>query len=88
MAGCVGKRAFERAQARANAYAALLGYDGAKVLAIAESIEGSGSIAELAPRGLSIAKADAAPVQPGMVSTGISITIKYELVKQTDLAAE
>lgn len=82
------KRAFERAQARANAYAALLGYDDAKVLAIAESIEGSGSIAELAPRGLTIAKADAAPVQPGMVSTGISITIKYELVKQTGLAAE
>ncbi|MDZ4139515.1 MAG: SIMPL domain-containing protein, partial [Erythrobacter sp.] len=36
------KRAIERAQARVQAYADLFGYDGAKVLAIAESIEGRG----------------------------------------------
>jgi len=76
------KRAIERAQARVQAYADLLGYDSAKVLAIAESIEGRGAMPELAMMRASADMAAAAPpVQPGMVSTGISITIKYELVK-------
>ena len=76
------KRAFERAQAQAKAYADMLGYDGAKVLAIAENIEARGPVIELTASRLSVAKADAQPpVQPGMVSTGVSLTIKYELVK-------
>ncbi len=76
------KRAIERAQARAQAYADLFGYDRAKVLAISESIEGRGAMPELAMMRVSTDMAAAAPpVQPGMVSTGISITIKYELVK-------
>ncbi|MDP2129435.1 MAG: SIMPL domain-containing protein [Erythrobacter sp.] len=78
------KRAIERAQARVQAYADLFGYDGAKVLAIAESIEGRGSMPEMAKMRVSADMAAAAPpVQPGMVSTGISITIKYELVKDS-----
>ncbi|MDT8280835.1 MAG: SIMPL domain-containing protein [Erythrobacter sp.] len=78
------KRAIERAQTRVQAYADLFGYDGAKVLAIAESIEGRGSMPELAKMRVSADMAAAAPpVQPGMVSTGISITIKYELVKDS-----
>lgn len=76
------KRAFDRAQAQAKAYADMLGYDGAKVLAIAENIEARGPLPELAATRMSTAKADAAPpVQPGMVSTGVNLTIKYELVK-------
>lgn len=76
------KRAIERAQAQAQSYAALLGYDGAKVLAISESIEGQGMMPEMGKMRIAAdALASAAPVQPGMVSTGVSITIKYELVK-------
>ena len=82
------KRAFERAQSQAKAYADLLGYDDAKVLAIAESIEGRGPMPELVAARLSAAKDAAPPVQPGMVSTGISITIKYELVKDAPSGAE
>ncbi len=77
------KRAIERAQARVKAYADLFGYDGAKVLAISESIEGRGAMPEMA-----MMKADAGmvaaappPVQPGMVSTGIAMSFKFELVK-------
>jgi uncharacterized protein YggE len=78
------KRAIERAQARVQAYAEQFGYDGAKVLAIAESIEGRGAMPEVAMMRVSADMAAAAPpVQPGMVSTGISITIKYELVKDS-----
>jgi hypothetical protein len=83
------KRAFERAQAQAKAYADMLGYDGAKVLAIAESIEGRGALPELTATRLSVAKADAQPpVQPGMVSTGVSLTIKYELINTAAEEAE
>lgn len=74
------KRAVARAEAQAKAYAAMLGYDGAVVLAIAESMDGRGMIAEMAPARMSVAKADAVPVQPGMVQTGVSLTIKYELI--------
>lgn len=83
------KRAIERAQARAKAYADMLGYDDAKVLAIAETIEGRGPMPEMAETRMSVSKADVPPpVQPGMVSTGISITIKYELVKDGASTAE
>jgi uncharacterized protein YggE len=76
------RRALERAKARAEDYAHQLGYAGAKVLAISESMSGSSPMPE---RAMMRASADmvaaAPPVQPGMVSTGISITIQYELVK-------
>lgn len=81
------KRAFERAQAQAKAYAEMLGYDDARVLVIAESIEGQTPMPEMAEMRLSVAKSDTPPVQPGMVTSGISITIKYELVKAGDPAA-
>lgn len=83
------KRAMDRAQARAQAYAGLLGYDDAKVLAISEAIEGRGTMPEMAMMRTSADSIAAAPpVQPGMVSTGVSITIKYELVKDDDGAAD
>jgi uncharacterized protein len=83
------KRAFARAQAQAKAYAEMLGYDGAKVLAIAENIEARGPAIESTATRLSVAKADAAPpVQPGMIAAGINLTIKYELVKDVAPAAE
>jgi uncharacterized protein YggE len=82
------KRAIERAQARVKAYAGLFGYSGAKVLAIAESIEGRGAMPEMAMMRMSADMVAAAPppVQPGMVSTGVSITIKYELVKDAPVS--
>lgn len=79
------KRAIERAQARVQAYAGLFGYDSAKVLAITESIEGRGAVPELAMMRASADMVNAEPpVQPGMVSTGVSITIKYELMKDEE----
>ncbi len=75
------KRAIERAQARVKAYADLFGYGGSRVLAISETIEGRGPMPEQAMLRASADMAAAAPpVQPGMVSTGVSLTIKFELV--------
>lgn len=83
------KRAIERAFSRANAYAAMLGYDGAKVLAISEAIEGRGPMPEMAmTRAKSDMVAAAPPVEPGMVSTGVSITIKFEMAMDESPAAE
>lgn len=76
------KRAIERAQARVQAYADMFGYDGAKVLSISESIEGRGPMPEMAMMKASDGMVAAAPpVQPGMVSTGIAMSFKFELVK-------
>ena len=76
------KRALERAKARAEDYARQLGYDGARVLAISESISGSSPMPERAMMRASadMVAAAAPPVQPGMVETGISLSIQYELV--------
>ena len=76
------KRALERAGVRVREYAALLGYDGARVLSISESLAASGPMPERAMMRVSADMVAAAPpVQPGMVATGVSIAIKYELVK-------
>ena len=77
------KRAVERAEARANAYAALYGYDGVKVLSVSESIQGRGPVQQVVMReAMALDTAQSTPVQPGQVSTGVSITIKYEMVEE------
>jgi uncharacterized protein YggE len=83
------KRAIERVQARVQDYAAMFGYDRARVLSISESIEGRGPMPEMAMMKASDGMVGAAPpVQPGMVSTGISISFKFELVKDAGGAGE
>jgi len=76
------KRAIERAGARARAYAAMLDYDDVEVLQINETIEGRGPSPANAMRAMDAesVKVSATPVQPGMVETGVSISITYELV--------
>ena len=81
------QRAMARAGAQARAYAAMLGYDDARVLSITENMEGRGAMPELGLVKLA-ASADAVPpVQPGMVSTGVSIAVTYQLVKSGTPAA-
>jgi len=82
------KRAVERAQAQAKAYAVMLGYDGAKVLAISEGLTGNSPMPQMAEMRLSATKVDAAPVQPGMVQAGVNISITYELVKNSGSPAK
>lgn len=73
-------RAVERAQQRAISYAAMLGYDEVRVLEINEAIRGSAPVAQMEMRSLAMSADASTPVQPGQVSTGVSITIKYEMV--------
>ncbi len=75
------ERAVERAQQRAEAYARLSGYQGVRVLSISEVIRGSGAVPQAGLRAQAIeVDAVSTPVQPGQVSTGVSIMIKYEMV--------
>ena len=79
------ERALDRAQKRAEAYAGMLGYEEVRVLEISESIRGIGPVAEIAER--SVMQADIAaapPVQPGMISTGVALTIKFEMIDEDD----
>jgi uncharacterized protein YggE len=84
------KRAIERAQARVQDYADMFGYDSAKVLSISENIEGRGPMPEMAMMKVSDGMVAAAPppVQPGMVSTGIFMSFKFELVKGAGAAGQ
>lgn len=79
------KRAIERAQERASAYATMFGYDSVKVLSVSESIRGRGPSVQMAMRSQADAiSVSAAPVQPGQVSTGVNLSIKYEMVRASE----
>lgn len=75
------QRAVARAAAQARSYAAMLGYRDAKVLAISESMSGNGPVMPMDKLRSRVEMVAAAPpVEPGMVSAGISVTITYELI--------
>ncbi|MEM7700653.1 MAG: SIMPL domain-containing protein [Pseudomonadota bacterium] len=74
-------RAVERGMARARAYAAMMGGDDVRVLEINESIRAQSRFDGMvqrtaAPEAISVS---ASPVQPGRVSTGVSLTMKFEV---------
>ena len=82
--------AIARANQRAAEYAAMLGYDGYKVLTISESIERNSGYTGPKMRGMAEASSVArAPVEPGLVSTGVALQIKFELIDdEAEVAAE
>ncbi|MEM7667132.1 MAG: SIMPL domain-containing protein [Pseudomonadota bacterium] len=83
------RRAFERANEQAQAYAAMMGHDEVRVLEISESVQARGPIALQAMRGAAdVVEETAAPVQPGMVNTGVAVTIKFEVVSDEEEEAE
>ncbi len=74
-------RAMKRVEERAMSYANFAGYDDVKLLSVSESITGSGPVQTMG-RGMMAMDSVAAapPVEPGLVSTGVSISVKYEMV--------
>lgn len=75
------ERAIERAMTRAQAYAEMVGHDSVRVLSIRETIRANGG--QPVPRAVSPTSMDvrgeSAPVQPGRVSTGVNVTITFEM---------
>jgi uncharacterized protein YggE len=76
------EQAVKRGQARAEAYARMLGYSEVRVLEISEAVTGFSGFAAADRLGISAEAAaeSTAPVQPGRVNTGVTVTIKYEVV--------
>ena len=78
-------RGFEAAMERAKAYADRLGYDEVKVLEIRQSIQRKSPVVARQAVAMAAEAADmSAPVQPGVVSTGVSISVKFELANDED----
>lgn len=76
------ERAVARLDAQAKAYAKLLGYGAVKVLSVTEAFDSGFPVLEPAKLAAVRATEVGTPVQPGTVSTGVGITITYELVGQ------
>lgn len=76
--------AVKRARAQALEYARMAGYSDLRLLEISEVIQGNVPMPMYRETARAIAvtaqSADA-PVQPGQVSTGVSITVKYEMTR-------
>lgn len=74
-------RAFKRGHAQALAYAMMGGYDDVRLVYISESIAVNGPVPMLAEKGIRSDSMQASvPVQPGLVSSGVTITVKYEML--------
>ena len=76
------RRALERARTMALDYARVAGYPNVRVLQISESVQGQPrekySADRIVVTGSRIAGAP--PVQPGMVETGVTVSVTYEAV--------
>lgn len=69
-------------EGEATAYAKLLGYDGVKVLSVTEGASANYPVLK-ADAMVAEARATTTPIQPGTITTGVSVTITYELVGKT-----
>ncbi len=73
--------AMETAKERAMEYAGWAGYTGIRLLEVSESVSVSRPVIAMrsAPEGA--ISVQGVPVQPGLVSTGVTVTVKYEMTR-------
>lgn len=77
------KAVMARAQAQALDYAKMAGYSGVKLLEINETVYSQAPQPYAMMRLQSAAAADAStPVEPGMVGTSVTVTVKYEMTNR------
>ncbi len=74
-------KALKAAEAQANFYAQRAGFARAKLVSITEGSSGYGGGPMPVAYGMKAASADRAPVEPGEVGTGVSLTVQYRLEK-------
>ncbi|WP_324742598.1 SIMPL domain-containing protein [Tsuneonella sp. CC-YZS046] len=77
------KTAMERARNQAMEYARMAGYSGVRLLEINEAISGQTPMPMVrkAYDAIQTTAAAAPPVEPGLVGTGVTVTVKYELTR-------
>ncbi|MXO89802.1 SIMPL domain-containing protein [Pontixanthobacter aquaemixtae] len=71
--------AMQTARERAMEYAGWAGYSGIRLLAVSETVQSSRPMLMEARVEMAAEPAVSTPIQPGMVSTGVSVTVKYEM---------
>lgn len=76
------RAAIMRAEAQAREYAELAGYSGVRLLEINETISGrSGPQPVVVTGSRMMDAAESAPVEPGLVTTSVNVTVKYEMIR-------
>ncbi|MDZ4308717.1 SIMPL domain-containing protein [Allopontixanthobacter sp.] len=75
------KAAMERAQAQALEYANWAGYTGVRLLEVSESIMFSPPMPMMEQAIMVTGSRVKTPVEPGMVGTGVNLTVKYEMTR-------
>lgn len=77
------KRAMARGLAQAEEYARAAGYTGVRLLQVQESIFAQAAMVESAAvyKAVEAAADAAAPIIPGMMETGVSVQLTYEMVR-------
>lgn len=75
------KSAMERAQGQAMQYANWAGYTGVRLLEVSEAISGSPPMPMMEKAVVVTGSRMATPVEPGMVGTGVNLTVKYEMTR-------
>ena len=74
------RNAMERGRQMARAYAQSAGYADVRLLRVSESVRGSGPQPLSREIVMSASASDSAPILPGMVATGVSISVTYEMI--------
>ncbi len=75
------KAAMERARGQAMEYAGWAGYTGIRLLEVSESISGNEPMPMMRQSMDAVASAPPTPVEPGLVGTGVNVTVKYEMTR-------
>ncbi|UYH55477.1 SIMPL domain-containing protein [Qipengyuania sp. SS22] len=77
------KAAFDKARAQAEEYAQWSGFGGVRLLEVSESVASSGPMpfAESDARQAIKVSAAPTPVEPGLVGTMVSLTVKFEMTR-------
>ena len=75
--------AMQRGREQALEYAQLAGYSGIRLLEVNETITGRspGPYPVVRTASVEAAADQSAPVQPGLISTGVNVTVKYEMTR-------
>ena len=75
------KAAMEKARAQALDYAKMAGYANIRLLEVSEAVIVSRPMPMMMKAQASDAVATSTPVEPGLVGTGVTVTVKYEMTR-------
>lgn len=75
------RNALQRAQRQAQEYARAAGYDNVRLLEVREGIEGRSRPESEAIIVTASRVSGAPPIEPGVISTGVTISVTYEMVR-------